>query len=131
MEVVSERNPEKDYLEAPLRCARLGVGELWVFDPGLYGPEVTGGPFRLQIWRLDEEGLRMKRVYAGDGPGYSEELDAWLVISALPARLRLASGPRGPLWPTAAEAEAQRADAAEAELARLRRQLDLGSTSDE
>lgn len=41
--MVSESAPEQDYREAPLRCARLGVKELWVFDPRGLGPSITGG----------------------------------------------------------------------------------------
>ena len=51
IEVVSETNAAKDYLEAPARLARLGAEELWIFDPELHGPTQTGGPFPLQIWR--------------------------------------------------------------------------------
>lgn len=126
VEVVSRTNPDKDYIEAPLRCARLGARELWVFDPHRVGPSTTGGPFLLQVWRRVEtdEGPKMKRTYAGGGPGYSDELGAWLVGTENPTRLRIAAGPSGPFWPTATEAERDRAEAAEAELERLRRLLD-------
>ena len=115
VEVVSETEPEKDYVEAPLRCARLGARELWVFDPTLAGPDETGGPFSLQIWRLDRSGerARMDRVYAGPGPGFSEELGAWLVVTDRGARLRIADDRTGrALWPTDFEAERDRSRAA-------------------
>jgi hypothetical protein len=131
VEVVSANTAGKDYLEAPARCARLGVRELWIFDPRLDGPPDTGGPFTLQIWRA-LEGSEMTRIHAGPGPAFSDELGAWLVVAADGSRLRLAADAAGSnLWPTAAEAEArraeadpQRAEAAEAEVARLRRLLD-------
>jgi Uma2 family endonuclease len=131
VEVVSTNTAAKDYLEAPARCARLGVRELWIFDPRLDGPSDTGGPFTLQIWRA-QEGSEMARVHAGPAPAFSEELGAWLIVAADGSRLRLAADAAGTqLWPTAAEAEAQRAEAeaqraeaAEAEVARLRRLLD-------
>jgi Uma2 family endonuclease len=124
VEIVSANTAAKDYLEAPARCARLGVRELWIFDPRLDGPSATGGPFTLQIWRANE-GAEMTRVHAGPAPAFSEELGAWLIVAADGSRLRLAADAAGHhLWPTAAEAEAARAATAEAEVARLRRLLD-------
>ncbi len=135
VEVVSANTADKDYTDAPARCARLGVQELWIFDPLLEGPSSTGGPFTLQVWRLDAESKEMQRTHAGSSPAYSEELDAWLVTSTDGSRLRIASDRNGTrLWPTLAEAQAQRADeqaqradeqaqraeAAEAEVARLK-----------
>ena len=74
IEVVSESTAEKDYRDAPVRYARLGVRELWVFDPLGEGPTENGGPFTLQVWR--REGDRMQRVHAGSGPARSPELEA-------------------------------------------------------
>lgn len=117
VEVVSESDPEKDYLEAPLRCARLGARELWVFDPKGLGPNITGGPFVVQVWRLNHgpqssSSPQMTRIYDGQGPAYSPELDAWLHVTDDGRRLRLAGDEAGEhLWPTPAEAERSRADA--------------------
>lgn len=116
IEVVSANTAEKDYLDAPARCARLGVREVWVFDPLLQGPATTGGPFVLQVWRAN--GSELERQHAGATPAWSEEMDAWLVVTDEGARLRLASDRDGEeLWPT-------RAEAAEAEVERLQRLLD-------
>lgn len=125
VEVVSDATATVDYDDKPARYALSGARELWVFDPLKLGPPTAGGPYRLQVWqRLPRSGFR--RVYAGDGPARSEELDAWLVLTEGGARLRLADDPEGAtLWPTEAEAERARADAerarAEAAIAELER----------
>ena len=132
VEVVSASTADKDYLDGAARCARLGARELWVFDPLLEGPSSTGGPFVLQIWRLDEAGQAMTRVHAGAAPAYSEELGAWVTTAEEGRRLRIADDENGTkLWLTHGEAEAkranaeaERAEAAEAEVARLRALLD-------
>ncbi len=127
VEVVSEDGGEKDYVDAPRRYAASGTRELWVFDPERYGSVHVGGPWALQVWRRMRAG-EFRQVYAGEGPAYSDELGAWLVITDAGTRLRLADDEAGErLWLTAdeasaarAEAERARADEAEAELARLR-----------
>jgi Uma2 family endonuclease len=109
VEVVSESTAKKDYEEAPWAHAKAGTRELWVFDPELLGPTSGGGPFVLQVWRRQEDGT-MKRVHAGEGPAWSEELRAWLVVTEGGTRLRLADDREGTrLWPTEAEARAQEA----------------------
>ncbi len=106
VEVVSESNPKKDYVAAPAKYASLGTRELVIFDPSLVGPRFLDGPHVLQIWRRDAEDRSMIRVYAGDGPARSEELDAWLVPAAR-GRLRIADDEQGrSLWLTEAEAQA-------------------------
>ncbi|MEM1029904.1 MAG: hypothetical protein AAGN82_06120 [Myxococcota bacterium] len=48
-------------------------------DDGLgVGPDDTGAPFPLQVWRRDDEAdpAAMRRVYAGPGPERSEVLNA-------------------------------------------------------
>lgn len=132
VEVVSANSADKDYLEAPARCARLGARELWIFDPLVEGPDGAGGPHALQVWRASAEGADMTRVHAGPAPAYSEELSAWLLITANGTRLRLSHDAAGKnLWPTEAEEQAQRAEEqaqraehAEAEVARLRELLE-------
>jgi Uma2 family endonuclease len=109
IEVVSETTAEKDYTDAPARCVRLGIAELWVFDPRLTGPTTTGGPFRLQVWRLEEG--QMRRVYMGPGPAHSQALDAWLVVTDGGRRLRIANDRLGQsLWLTQAEEQFRRAE---------------------
>ncbi|MEM1029902.1 MAG: Uma2 family endonuclease [Myxococcota bacterium] len=115
VEVVSEATARKDYLDGAARCARLGVSELWVFDPLGVGPDDTGGPFPLQVWRRDDKAdpAAMRRVYAGPGPARSEVLNAWIVVTEAGTRLRVADRPHDTvdaLWPTEGEAETQRAD---------------------
>ncbi len=119
IEVVSEHNAEKDYVEGPPRIACLRGEELWIFDPELYGPisEEHGGPFVLQIWRRRdaEEGVDMERVYAGDAPAFSPALQAWLVTTGNGECLRIADDEQGTrLWLTEAEAELAARKAAEA-----------------
>lgn len=119
IEVVSENNAAKDYMEGPPRIARLGGEELVIFDPELHGPtaEEHGGPFVLQIWRRATDGqlVDMVRTYAGDGPAFSTVLNAWLVPTDDGERLRVADDELGNrLWPTEAEAETEARKAAEA-----------------
>jgi hypothetical protein len=134
IEIVSPGHPYKDYIDTPDRAAACGIGELWVYDPLLAGPRGHGGPFALQVWR--REGESFARVYAGEGPAFSEALGAWLHprVSriAAEAQLRISdSAGGGPFWPTLLEYERQamegraaaaeeRAAAAERELAELR-----------
>lgn len=136
VEVVSPSTADKDYHEAPVRYARLGARELWVFDPKREGPTDTGGPFLLQVWRL--EAGQMRRTYAGPGPAPTGELGAWLLVTDDGTRLRIADDSEGTrLWPTEAEAQrelaaaqselaerqTERAEAAELELEALRKTL--------
>jgi Uma2 family endonuclease len=130
IEVVSETEPRKDYSIAPDKYAASGTRELVVYDPMLAGPKMDGGPFRLQIWRRDDKGT-FPRVYAGDGPSYSEALGAHLVVVDDGLTLRLSEDAAGErLWRTAEEAaraseEAARAseEAARARIAELEAQL--------
>ena len=114
VEVVSQDSAEKDYVDSPQRYAANGTRELWVFDPERYGSANVGGPWVLQVWRrTGAEAFR--RTYAGDGPAYSEELGAWLVVTDEGTRLRLADDEAGErLWWTRAEAADARAEAADA-----------------
>ena len=121
-EVVSATTAEKDYLEVAPRYARLGTREVWVFDPALLGPSGTGGPFVLSGWRWN--GAEMERIHAGEGPAFSGELGAWLVVTDAGQRLRIADDAAGrALWLTGEEEQARRAELAEAELATLRAEL--------
>lgn len=126
VEVVSDSTAEKDYREGPLKYAASGVEELWVFDPSLLGPSDRNGPWRLQVWSQQPNGV-LKLVYTGEGPARSEVLDAWLVVTDAGRRLRLSDDAAGTaLWPTEAEeAATERAakEAALAELAALKAQL--------
>ena len=105
VEVVSKGHPYKDYAEAPVRYASASVGELWVFDPLLVGPRALGGPLRLQLWTRAADGT-LARSYAGEGPGFSPTLGAWVHVVEDGLRLRIAEDENGErLWPTEAEAE--------------------------
>ncbi len=128
IEVVSETNAVKDYVEGPARLARLGAEELWIFDPELHGPEINGGPFALQIWRRLASGdhVEMEQVHAGNTPAYSTVLDAWVVTTDGGMRLRISDdADRTKMWPTHAEAAESRVAEAEAEIQRLRGKLSL------
>ncbi|MBI5513227.1 MAG: Uma2 family endonuclease, partial [Deltaproteobacteria bacterium] len=101
-EVVSEGTAEKDYGVGPAKYADSGTREAWIFDPLRLGP---AEPVVLQVYRRTKRG-RFPRVYAGDGPAWSEELGAWLVVTDGGQRLRLADDREGcSLWPTALEVE--------------------------
>jgi Uma2 family endonuclease len=111
VEVVSRDTAKKDYLDAPAKYAASGTTELWVFDPERRGRGWVGGRWALQVWRRSEAGA-FRREYAGDGPVYSEALGAWAVVTDGGKRLRVADDAAGErLWPTAEEAERERADA--------------------
>lgn len=112
VEVVSINTAEKDYLDAPERYVMTGVHELWIFDPKGFGPAVPDGPYLLQVWRRTPGG-RMDCVYAGDGPAFSDELGAWLVVTDGRQMLRLADDREGVrLWPTEVEVQAAARDEA-------------------
>jgi Uma2 family endonuclease len=116
VEVVSNTDPRKDYDVAPEKYAASGTRELWIFDPALAGPRSQGGPFLLQVWERNEQGVFV-RSYADDGPAYSNALAAHLVIAGEPRRLRIADDPDGTrLWPTAEEAALARVAELEAQL---------------
>ncbi len=105
VEVVSEETAEKDYRDGPARYAVSGTRELWVFDPLRKGPSDEGGPWVLQVWRRVKD-KQFKKVYAGDGPAFSRELGAWIVVTDEGMRLRLADDAAGTkLWLTAEEEE--------------------------
>jgi len=123
VEVVSEETAEKDYRDGPARYAVSGVKELWVFDPLRKGPRDEGGPWALQVWRR-VKGTQFKKVYAGEGPAFSRELGAWLVVTDEGTRLRVADDAAGTrLWPTAEEEQRAAREAVERELAEARAEL--------
>ena len=94
VEVVSD-DWAKDYLHAPRKYDQLGTRELVIFDPEA---TLTRRSQRvvLQIFRRDADDA-LVRVEAGEGPSYSAELDAWLVVQRGPAgpRLRIARDAAG------------------------------------
>jgi Uma2 family endonuclease len=119
LEIVSD-DLRKDYEEAPRRYEELGVGELVIFDPeGLSSPERV----RWQIYRrLGARGFVLVRRTNADRVR-SRALRCWLRVvgEGEAQRIRIATGPRGEeLAPT----DAERADAAEAELAVLRAEVE-------
>ena len=110
VEVVSESTADKGYDEAPWAHAKAGTRELWVFDPELLGPTRGGGPFLLQVWQ-QQPGGTLKRTHAGNGPAWSEEMQAWLVVTDGGTRLRLSEDRWSKhLWPTEAEAKVREAE---------------------
>lgn len=82
----------KDYHDAPEKYGQLGTRELVVFDPDvLLGLAPEPGRVALQLFRREGDGSFV-RVYSGNGPARSEEVDAWLVarLEEAAPRLRLA-----------------------------------------
>jgi outer membrane biosynthesis protein TonB len=77
LEAVSRSNWDKDYVESPQKYAKLGVEELLLFDElALEGRSPASEPYALQLYRKDRKGA-LKRVYAGEGPVYSQALRGW------------------------------------------------------
>ncbi len=77
LEVVSPSNWAKDYVESPQKYAKLGVEELLLFDElALEGRSPASEPYALQLYRKDRRGA-LRRVYAGEGPVYSQALRGW------------------------------------------------------
>ena len=122
VEIVSPSRPSKDYGASPEKYAACGAEELWVFDPKLAGPRVDGGPYRLQIWRADEEGLA--RVYAGDGPAFSPVVGGYVFAVNEGRALALADDEAGTtFWKTGEEAERAAKEEALARVAALEARL--------
>ena len=130
LEVVS-RDVDKDYIDGPELYRELGVQELVIFDPDF---EEEPDRFRFQVYRqVGKRGLVRAEVTNEDRVR-SRVLKCWLRVIGVgeEMRLRIATGPSGEvLYPT--EAEHERAEkereragrkAAEAELARLREELE-------
>jgi Uma2 family endonuclease len=126
-EIVSD-DWKKDYEDGPLKYAQLGARELVIFDPEmvLRPGERRGARAPFQVYRRDADGAFV-RVYFGDGPTRSEQLDAYLVATedGGAVRMRIARDPEGKDFvPTADEAKhaaEERIRVLEAELARARR----------
>ena len=107
VEIVSSSRPEKDYVRSPERYAASGVGELWIFDPMMAGPKRDGGPYRIQIWRRDDDDS-FERIYAGEGPAFSPAVSGWLFAVREGHLLRIAEDEAGTRW-WMTEAETERA----------------------
>lgn len=107
LEVVSD-DWKKDYNEAPLKYAQLGAREFVIFDPeAAASAERRGERVALQVYRREADGVFL-RIYAGDGPAPSQELDAFLVVTREggAVRLRIALDAAGKeVVPTAEEAK--------------------------
>jgi Uma2 family endonuclease len=119
LEVVSE-NPTKDEEIAPARYDALGVKELIVFDPHA---EELPDRVRFSVYRRDARGELAQVEVTNADRVRSAVLGCFLraVGSGPGRRLRIGVGPEGGvLIPT----EAERAQAAEAEVARLRAELE-------
>ena len=97
VEIVSPSRPDKDYTSSPEKYAASGTEELWIFDPYLAGLPVHGGPFRLQVWRRDEESS-FDRVYTGEGPFRSKAIDAWIFVVNEGRSLAIADDEAGTKW---------------------------------
>jgi Uma2 family endonuclease len=96
-----ERDAEREYLRAPLRCTELGVRELVIFDP-FPGPR----RFTFQVYRWDVDSLVRVEETQRDRV-WSNELGCFIraVGTGMQVRLRLGVGANGDdLFPTAQEA---------------------------
>lgn len=101
VEVVRENTAEKDYSEGPKKYAASGTRELWVFDPEGHGPAHMGGPVVLRVYRRVNR-REFKCVYSGDGPAFSREMKAWLVVEG--QTLAIADDAKAERrWPTEVE----------------------------
>jgi Uma2 family endonuclease len=121
-EIVSTR-ADKDYVRVPEKYAVNGTFELVVFDPVLRGASISGGPYRIQVWRRAEDGS-FARVSAGEGPFHLQALGAWVFAVDEGRQLRFAEDREGTRWwRTAEEAAREEATAARAELAELKAKL--------
>lgn len=97
VEVVSTSRSDKDYSQSPEKYASNGTRELWVFDPKMAGPRRLGGPHRFQVWRRDADDS-FRRVYAGEGPVWSEAVRGWLFATAEGRALSIADDEQGTSW---------------------------------
>ena len=79
IEIVSRNRPKKDYSQAPKKHDLLGTFELWVYDPDLHGHTPEQPSVRFQMFQR-ETNARLVQTYAGEGPIYSEALEAWVFI---------------------------------------------------
>ncbi len=117
MEIVSE-NWRKDYRDGPPKYAQLGVGELVIFDGT---PQRRRERVAFQVFRRSADGSFL-RVYAGDGPAWSAELEAWIHVEVVGKGARrpfLAADEAGQQrLRTDAERSAEAGERAEAERAR-------------
>lgn len=107
VEIVSASRPDKDYSQSPDKYAANGTQEAWIFDPKMAGKRARGGPYRIQVWRRNDEGDFL-RVYAGEGPAWSEAVKAWIFAANEGRSLRIADDEAGTSWWMTRE-EAERA----------------------
>ncbi|MEO1267930.1 MAG: Uma2 family endonuclease, partial [Myxococcota bacterium] len=90
----------KDYDDNPPKYAQIGVEELLIFDPDaarnppLPGLEQDHERVALQLYQQHPQG-GLVCTERGQGPMFSEVLQAWLLVVSTPAgpRLRLGYGP--------------------------------------
>ncbi len=105
IEIVSRSRPGKDYKHSPIKHDLLGTFELWIFDPRLDGYTDEQPPVLLQVFQR-ETNNRLAQVYAGEGPYFSDAVDAWVMV--IDGELVISNDKEGKdRWPTLEE-EAQR-----------------------
>jgi len=119
LEIVS-RNVPKDYLRAPIRYAQVGVEELVVFDPDA---DDRPGRLRWQVMHRQPDGQLQSANATNHDRVVSRVLGCWLRVVGQGSRqrVRLATGATGEVLRATAE---ERARVAEAELQRLRQELE-------
>lgn len=117
IEVVSQSHPYKDYRLIQEKYAALEVPELWVLDPQGFGPARDGAPHAIQRWQTESDG-GFARTYAGRGPAWSAELNAWFSTTADSA-VRICEDEAGTKpWLTEAQSAQLRIKQLERELAK-------------
>lgn len=124
LEIVSRNNPRKDTVHSPVRHAALGTRELVIFDPrhGRGRDRTRWAVYR----RVPRRGLVQVEATNADRV-YSKSLKLWLRATGEGPllRVRLARGPEGDeLIPTPVERERAGRESAEAEVARLRAEIE-------
>jgi hypothetical protein len=120
LEVVSPESRTRDLAVKPERYERMGVREFALFAPALPDGRLPMQP-QLQGYRRDPSRSEYVRWEAdAHGRLYSEVLDLWLVVREGELRAQRRDGS----WVLTPEEEVERRRAAEAELARLRAELE-------
>jgi hypothetical protein len=125
VEVMAESDNGKDVEESPRRHDALGTKELVVFDPYV---DVSSGRMRFRVHRRDKQGRLVVVEATNTDRVRSEVLGCFVrAVGEGPSlRLRLGTGPEGDeMFPTAEEAERHGRLSAEAEINRMRAEIEL------
>jgi len=126
-EIASQNTWQADLEEKPGVYARMGVKEYFVFDPqpglGVWTNQWRAKE-RLIGWRLQGDGSYAELAKDEQGRMWSEELESWLVLDPAKNEQLLLYSAEGELRVNKAEAESQRAEAAQQNSLSERRRAD-------